>query len=173
MRACAENGHAPLSGDIAASKFHEMRVLRGWAGGVRAWSCAVVALTASALSGCSNSDSTSGGAGGSGGASAGAPSGGSSGASASVAGQGGGSSGSQSSAGGGSSGAAALWSRAGATCTTLGEDCSQCFADTICYDNPPLACVPQGSGVACGVGSCAADTPYRAGRPPRREHEGQ
>jgi hypothetical protein len=122
----------------------------------------VLALAAHALGGCSSSDAKGGGAGAAGG-SAGAQvaTGGSSGGvSAGSAGQGGGSSGSQSTGGGGSSGAAALWSRASATCTSLGEDCSQCGTDTVCYLSPPNVCVPHGSGFRCAVGSCSADTPY-------------
>lgn len=64
--------------------------------------------------------------------------------------------------GAGGSPASPLWTRAGiTTCGTLGQGCTACAGDTICYFYGPNACVPNiGSSLRCAVGSCGPDKPY-------------
>ena len=65
--------------------------------------------------------------------------------------------------GGGSStgGTAALWSRDGLTCGTLGAACGDCSGETVCYFDDLKACIPDhGSSFICGLGSCDEASPY-------------
>jgi trimeric autotransporter adhesin len=127
---------------------------------------AFLSLTGGILAACSSSGAGAGAGAGAGGG-GGMPvttstQGGAGGANAGATGHGGGGAAGAPTNGGSAGSQSTLWSRTGiTTCSTLGQGCSLCSSDTICYQYLANACVPRGrEGLRCSVGSCTGDLPY-------------
>jgi hypothetical protein len=55
----------------------------------------------------------------------------------------------------------AQWPARTGACEQLGEDCSSCSDNGICFLDDPSLCVPPSvDGRRCGTGTCTGDRPY-------------